>query len=142
MIHAVLDVNVMISATIASQGISRSLLNRAKAEDFTLVLSAGMIEVVAAKLQLPRIGQRYGITSADIDTVVASLFLVADVVDVPPALVRPISGDPEDDFVLATCVAGEATHLVTGDKPLRALHSHGSTSVMLPREFVEILDVQ
>lgn len=142
MIRAVLDVNVLISATIASQGISRALLRRARDEEFTVVLSAGMIDVLAAKLRMPRIGRRYGIHLADIETIVDSLLVLSDIVEVAPAFVTAVTGDPEDDFVLATCLAGGATHLVTGDKPLCALRRHGASIILSPRDFQDVLDQQ
>jgi predicted nucleic acid-binding protein len=51
---------------------------------------------------------------------------------------RPaITGDPEDDYVLATARLGQAGYLVTGDRKLVELGSYGSVTMIRPKEFVE-----
>jgi hypothetical protein len=52
------------------------------------------------------------------------------------------SDDPNDDFLLTLCEAGEADYLVTGDKAgLLALKSHGHTAIVTAREFLDLLTV-
>lgn len=140
MIRVVLDVNVIVSATIAAQGASRNVLQRAQASDYNLLISEGMIGVVAAKLRLPRIAGRYGLSDSDIGAVVDTLFVVADVVTVAPRHLTTLTGDPEDDFVLATCVAGRAAYLVTGDKVLCGLRQHEDTHILTPQAFLKVLE--
>lgn len=140
MIRVVLDINVIVSATIAPQGASRNVLQRAQASDYTLLISEGMIDVVAAKLRLPRIAGRNGLTDADIAAVVDSLFVVADIVTVAPRHLTTVTGDPEDDFVLATFVAGRAAHLVTGDRVLCGLRQHEGTHIRTPQAFLKVLE--
>ncbi|MBI4757718.1 MAG: hypothetical protein HY783_01755 [Chloroflexi bacterium] len=61
-----------------------------------------MISRVAEKLQDQRIGGAYGVTEDDIRWVRALLRTQAEVVVVPPEALIPLTGDPEDDCVLAT----------------------------------------
>ena len=49
---------------------------------------------------------------------------------------------PEDDFVLATAVSGDAEYLVTGDKQFLALDAYQSVRSVSPREFLDVLDRQ
>ena len=50
------------------------------------------------------------------------------------------SPDPEDDFLLGLCEAGNADYLVTGDKSgLLALDRHQGTKILSVRFFVESL---
>lgn len=54
----------------------------------------------------------------------------------PPA----VTGDPEDDYVLATATVARADYLVTGDKGLLALGHHGGSRIVSPQEFSALLD--
>lgn len=137
---AVFDVNVVISAVIAPHGASRAMFDRFREGSLHLVISPGMIEEVRAKLLLSRIAHRYRITPADAAAVVALLLAHADVVDVPDERVERVTGDPEDDYVLATCVVSAADHLITGDKRLLELGVHGGTRIVAPRSFLGLIE--
>ncbi len=137
---AVYDVNVIISAVIAPLGASRAIFDRFRDQQVSLAISPGMIDEVEAKLALPRIARRYHVTTVDADAVVQLLLTQADVVEVPATLFRRVTGDPEDDYVLATCVAASADYLVTGDNGLLALASHEGTEILSPRAFLALLE--
>ena len=54
-----------------------------------------------------------------------------------------VAGDAshaQDDVVLATALSARADYLVTGDKELRQLGAYGETRLVIPREFVAVLD--
>jgi predicted nucleic acid-binding protein len=60
---------------------------------------------------------------------------------VVPLSERPsVTGDPEDDYVLATARLARADYLVTGDKGLLALVRDEGTAIVSPRQFMELLD--
>ena len=63
----------------------------------------------------------------------------ATLVSVPPEERRPITGDPEDDYVLATGRLARASYLVTGDHDLLAIKQYEGMAIVSPREFLEIL---
>ena len=44
--------------------------------------------------------------------------------------------DPDDDWVLATALAGDAEAIVSGDADLLTLGSHAGIWMMSPRQFV------
>ena len=62
----------------------------------------------------------------------------ADVVS-PSRLPKPICRDPDDDWVLATAVAGEADVIVSGDKDLLILKRFQGIPIVTPRGFLELL---
>ncbi|HVF60084.1 MAG TPA: putative toxin-antitoxin system toxin component, PIN family [Thermoanaerobaculia bacterium] len=55
------------------------------------------------------------------------------------ALEQPACRDPDDDWVLATAVAGEAEVIVTGDGDLLDLRSYRGIAILSPRAFLERL---
>ena len=54
----------------------------------------------------------------------------------PPKVCR----DPDDDYILAAAVNAGCDYLVTGDKDLLTLKTHGGIPILSPRQFVEWLD--
>ncbi len=54
-------------------------------------------------------------------------------------LAEPVSRDPDDDWVLATALAGEAEAIVTGDGDLLTLRSFKGIAILTPRAFLERL---
>jgi predicted nucleic acid-binding protein len=63
------------------------------------------------------------------------------------AIVAPLTVDvtgvttlPLDDFILATAVASRASHLVTGDRKLRAIAAFQGVTILTPREFLARLE--
>ena len=138
MMRVVPDVNVIISAIIAPLGTPRQVLNAWQAQRFTAITSEGIIAQVEEKLHYPRIGQAYGITEDDIRWVGGLLRTQAKVVVVPPGALAEVVDDPEDDYVLATGIVGEADYLVTGDRELLALREHQGMKIVSPRAFLEI----
>jgi putative PIN family toxin of toxin-antitoxin system len=55
------------------------------------------------------------------------------------ALPEQVCRDRDDDWVLATAVAGGAELIVTGDPDLLVLRAHGAIDIVSPRQFVERL---
>lgn len=120
----VLDVNVILSSVIAPLGIPRQIVSAWLAERYELVTSVGIIAQVEEKLGLPRIARRYGVTPKVTLGTVALLESRATVIGVPLEERLPVTGDPEDDLVLATGRLTSAEYLVTGDAGLLALAQH------------------
>ena len=50
-----------------------------------------------------------------------------------------VTGDPEDDYVLATSRLAQVDYLMTGDKGLLQLRQHEGTQIVSPREFLDLL---
>ena len=139
MIRAVLDVNVIISAVLSAQGAPRRLLEAWQAGAFVVVVSQGIISEVTVKLLSPRIGGAYGVTSDDILYVSALLQSQGELVQVPQVDVPMVTGDLEDDYVLAAAADARADALITGDKRLLSLTEHEGVRIISPAQFVEEL---
>lgn len=141
MIRAVIDVNVLLSAIIGPLGFSRQIVLAWQAGRFVAISSAGIISELAEKLALPRIQRRYSIESPqDILWLQVLLANQAELIIVPPEERLPVTGDPEDDYVLATARLAQAEYLVTGDHRLLDLRQYQGVRMVTPREFVQLLE--
>ena len=79
------------------------------------------------------------ILPAEADVLLTNIDTVALIVEVLPIV--DLSPDPNDNQIIATGIAGEADHIVTGDKKdLLALKEVGSISIITARQAVEITD--
>jgi putative PIN family toxin of toxin-antitoxin system len=138
MISVVLDVNVLVAAVISQFGLAHRLLLAWQAKQFSVVTSEHIITEVGEKLRLDRINRRYGITPDEVEALQSLLRRHATVVPLP-ALLPVVTGDPEDDAVLATARLGQAGYLVTSDTGLLALRSYEGTRVLSAGAFRDLL---
>lgn len=139
MIRAVIDLNVIVSGLIVPRGMAYHVWAAWLAGQFTLVISEGMIVELAGKLAEPRIAGRYGITPQEIRYVTSLLRSHGSLVAVPDEAVQPITGDPEDDLVLASARLGQAAYLVTRDRGLLDLGRQGEVTILSPHDFLPLL---
>jgi predicted nucleic acid-binding protein len=63
----------------------------------------------------------------------------ATIVTILPEDVESVTGDPEDDAVLATVRLGLAEYLVTGDHGLLDLGTYAGARIVSPRTFLSLL---
>ena len=143
MIRAVIDVNVLVSAILGPIGLPRQVILSWFTNQFAAVSSEGIIAKLQEKLALPRISRRYNLQSRfDIQWIDGLLRTQAEMVLVTGEQVRAVTGDPEDDLVLATGRLASADYLVTGDKGLLELQQYEGMRIVTPRQFLEILAAQ
>ena len=128
-----------ITIAIGPLGSSRHLWLAAQRRQFILISSDPIITQTAAKLRLPRIARRYQLWEQDVRLYESAIRAAATVVPVFPEDVRRVTGDPEDDAVLATARLGQADYLVTGDQELLMLGSYEGVRIVRPRDFLTVL---
>lgn len=136
MIRATLDVNVLASGFPAETGPPAALIDHWTNLDFDLILSDHILTGLARAWQKPYFQRRY--RPEQIEQTLSLLRSQATLV-IPVSTVRGVAADSEDDLVLATAVAGNATHLVTGDRYLQAVARYASTIIVSPRQFLDVL---
>ena len=78
-------------------------------------------------------------TNDDILYVSALLQSQGELVQIPQRDVPMITGDLEDDHILATAANARADALITGDKRLLLLAEYQGVRIMNPAQFVEEL---
>ncbi len=139
MTPAVLDINVLLSALIGSLGPSRRVVRAWQADRFTHVTSDPIIARFEAKLTAPELVRRFPFLPAAGRDLVPALRTKTTLVPLEAEAIIPVTGDPEDDTVLATARLGQVTYLVTGDKGLLALGMYEGTCIVSPRDFLPVL---
>lgn len=137
MIRVVLDVNVLASALVSPTGPPATVLDAWRHERYMLVLSDTMLDRLADILSKPYFRARRSLEERRGD--VAALRALAEVV-VPAPDVRGVAEDVVDDLVLATAVAGRASHLITGDRGLLECNGYRGLTLLTPAAFRVILE--
>ena len=139
MAPTVFDVNVFVSAVIGPLGIPRQLWLAWQEGRIPLLSSEHIIGTTMLRLRLPRIARRYGLTEEDVRVFEAAVRAGATIVPLSPADILPVTGDPEDDAVLATARLGQAAYLVTGDRGLLVRGTYAGTRILSPRDVLPVL---
>ena len=135
MIRAVLDTNVLVSALLAPHGAPAGLLRAWQSGGFELVTSERLLAELEEVLERPKF-RRY-VFAADIREFVEMLRARAIVAQDPSASAG-VSGDPEDDYVIA--LAGtEASALVSGDGQILGFRVPG-LAILNPRAFLDAIE--
>jgi uncharacterized protein len=125
------DTNVLISA-FAARGLCADLMRVVLAEH---ELQTGEVNLTELRRVLR---DRFKAPAAQIDRIDALLrdqTIIAKPTDILPLKVR----DPDDAWVLASAVAGEAELLVTGDQDLLVLAAKAPLPIVTPRGAWELL---
>jgi putative PIN family toxin of toxin-antitoxin system len=132
-VRLVLDTNVLIAAVVAD-GVCRDLV-RVRLRSHTLVTSDILLRELREKLRV-----KFDLTPDELP-LLGALAERAETVK-PVKLIPPACRDTDDDWVLATAVAGHADVIITGDDDLLVLKKHGAIPILTPRAFLEFLDCQ
>lgn len=139
MILTIFDVNIIISALITPRGLVKSLLAAWQQGRFDLLISPEMLGTLVQKLTRSRLTESYHVADRDIINFLGVVLNEARFVVPPTAARLVVTGDPEDDGVLATAVLGHADYLVTGDRRLQRLGEYQGVKIVTARSFLEIL---
>jgi putative PIN family toxin of toxin-antitoxin system len=123
-----LDTNVLLAAFL-SRGACHDLFEHAQQHHHQIVLSAFILEEFSFKL-----AGKFRVPGPVIDAATQLLTATAERV-VPMPLAAPVCRDQDDDWILATALAGACRCLVTGDKDLLAIGEHDGCKVLAPATF-------
>ena len=135
--RAVLDSNVVISATLIRGGNEDRILRAWRRGAFELVLSPAILEEMARALSYERLSQARWMTEAEMLALLQALGEESVLVSRRPEV--RISRDPEDDKFLAAAIEAEARYVVSGDKDLLVVGTHHGVRVISPAAFLRIL---
>ena len=128
----VFDTNTMISAFLLDEGTPGRALKLAL-EIGNVLLSMELAEELAEVLHRKKFDRyvRQKLREEFLAGIIRESILVR--VD---ATIRECR-DPRDDKFLELAVSGKASHIITGDQDLLALHPFRGISILTPREFLD-----
>lgn len=121
-----LDTNVLISA-FAARGLCADLMRLLLAEHEVLTGEVNLVELRRV------LTKRFKATAAQVD-VIEQLLRDQTVIPKPAALLSLKVRDPDDAWVLASAVAGDADLLVSGDQDLLVLANRAPLPILSPRD--------
>jgi putative PIN family toxin of toxin-antitoxin system len=121
-----LDTNVLVSA-LAARGLCADLMRLVLAEHEVLTGEVNLVELRRV------LSTRFRAAAAQVD-LVEELLRDQTVIAKPAALLPLAVRDPDDAWVLASAVAGQADLLVTGDADLLVLADRSPVAIVSPRE--------
>lgn len=134
---AVLDTNVVISATLIRGGNEDRILGAWRRGAFDLVLSPAILEEMARAFAYERIRQARWLTEEE--TLALLQALAQEAVLVTGRARVKASRDPDDDKFLSAALDAEAEYVVTGDKDLLDVRNYRGVRVVTPAAFLKIL---
>ena len=133
--RVVIDPNLLVSYLLTHRGPIAQIMDVHLArEDFTLLVCPQLLEELERVLQYAKF-QRY----FDAETRLRFVALIAalgELVDVPDELPR-IVRDPDDGYLIACALAGEADFILSGDKDVLDLKMVGRIQIVSARYFVD-----
>ena len=133
----ILDANVVASALINPEGTPGTLVKGLfSGFDLELVLSPGILEEYHRCTKYLRVQKHLRVGAEEIKSRLEELAVAAIWVDGLMNVESSIS-DRDDKMYLAAAVEGLANFIVTGDRDLKVLGSHGGVQIVTPRYFVD-----
>lgn len=134
-----LDTNILVSAFVAKQGHSATILELALTlVDIELILSDPILDEFQDVLGRDEVRSRFAYTEQQVRQAVEGLRASAKLVS-PSAKVSVVKEDPKDNVILSTALSGKADYIVSGDKHLLDLGKYRGIRIVNPRGFVQVL---
>lgn len=119
---------MLVSALIADGPPSR-LIEEAVADRFELVLPTAVVEELGRVLE-----RKLGLEADHLQAALEALLFIATARPTGPASVEAVTGDPDDDLILACAVGAEVNVIATGDrKHLLPVEEHRGVRILTPQ---------
>lgn len=136
----VLDTNTVVSGLLWHNAPSK-LLDAAIEDRAELFTSQVLLLELADVLPRARFAKRVAASQFRVEDLIARYGVLAQRVE--PAIISPVSADPDDDHVLACALAANADLIVSRDKDLHNLkHYHGIDIVNASEAMLRITRIE
>lgn len=134
--RVILDTNVVISG-IFWGGHPRRILDLARSGEITICTSQALLDELLDVLSRPKFANKLALRGDNVRETVdgyAALTEVVIVTEIEPIVVD----DPDDDEVIACAIAAEVSYIISGDRHLLNLLTHGSIQIVTAAQFIAI----
>lgn len=125
--RVVFDTNVVVAGIVA-EGLCREILE-IQVPEHTAILSQVPWDELVVTLR-----RKFGPTPDDLP--ILTPYRQHAAWCEPAKLAEAVCRDPDDDWVIATALAGKADAIVSGDAHLLTLGSYAGIEMLSPRQFV------
>ena len=133
-IRTVIDTGVAVSAVLLPRSVPRQAFDRAVAQGCLLVSAATVAELDEV-LRRPKFN--HYVPEEKRLEFLSALVREAEVVEITDAIAE--CRDPRDDKFLELAVSGRASHIISGDSDLLALHPFRGIAIVTPQGFLSDL---
>lgn len=133
--RVILDTNVLLGALISPHGPPDTIYRAWRAVRFELVTSVAQLDELRRVSRYPKL--RTILPAHRVGTMVNNMHRAIVLTELPPLPDGIDANDPNDAFLLAMAVGGEADYLVTGDHRAGLLQrgNIGRTRIVTPAIF-------
>lgn len=131
---AVVDTNVLVSATLIRGGNEDKILRAWRAGAFDLAFSRATLGELSRVLTYEKLRKRRWLSDEQVVVLVDSLAELS--ILAPGELQVKASRDLDDDKFVAVAIESEADVVVTGDKDLLDINGFRGVSILRPAEFL------
>jgi len=128
----IVDTNLWVSFLITNDFSKLDLM--LTKQKIKLIFSQELLEEFIEVAQRPKFKKYFSVD--DLESLLSSIKIYAVFVNVKTVV--SICRDEKDNFLLALAKDGKATHLLTGDKDLLALHPFGKTKILTITEYLKL----
>lgn len=129
----VFNTNILISAWLSKNSPPFSCLSLARTGSVSSVTCQEILDELSEKLQ-----QKFQISERGLREYIAEICQFSSVVTIARQL-RAVPNDPDDDMILECAIAGNATHIITGDKHLLSLVQYQNIQIVKAIDFLNLL---
>ena len=141
--RVLLDTNVLISYLLAPDGggATTRVVQAGMMGGFQMLLPEELLEEVVVTVRThDHLAQRIPVEDlrAFVDLVSREGETIPRIKEAIPA----VTCDPEDDYLIAYALVGQADYLVSGDKDLLVLDQIGDIVIVTPAEFLQLVGQQ
>jgi putative PIN family toxin of toxin-antitoxin system len=140
-VDVVLDTNVIVSALISSRGAPSRIYQAWSEGRFSNVTSPPLLEELLRTLSYPRVQRYLGWPDEARRAAVQVVAQAARIVH-PKVSLHVVDRDPADNRVLEAAVAGNVSHVVTGDQHLLDLGSYEAIEIVTAARFAAQLSLR
>lgn len=131
----VADTNTIVSGLLW-QGSPRRLIDAARQQAIALCTSPVLLAELTDVIGRPRFAKRLRDAGVTGGALIEGFVRLTEIVQ-SPALIQPVSRDPDDDHVLACAVASNADFIVSGDDDLLSLGQYRRIPILMAAQALE-----